>query len=154
MQQFDQAPVEADAIESSLATIVQGSTAPSAFSVGKYIYLKHNGTLDPGLYRVKSAIAQGDTLSSSNLEQESEGVVNALNGKIDTELQFPAKDQDRGRALLAMTDSGNNYMVFRLIQSADESDYFQIIFWGAQKKITIVKAVNGVETTVATFSGT
>ena len=81
MQQFDQAPVEADAIESSLATIVQGSTAPSAFSVGKYIYVKHNGTLDPGLYRVKSAIAQGDTLSSSNLEQDSEGVVNALNGK-------------------------------------------------------------------------
>ena len=63
-------------VNSNLAIVANGNTAPSAISAGQYVIW---GGL---LYTAKSAIASGATLSTSNLTAVSGGGLNKLNSDI------------------------------------------------------------------------
>ena len=82
MNQFDQAPVNGEAIEESIAIVCNGNTAPKAIAAGQYLFIKNHSTLATGGYHATAAIASGDTLSSSNVTSDPDGIANAINGNI------------------------------------------------------------------------
>lgn len=82
MNQFDQAPVNGEAIEKSIAIVCNGNTAPKAIAAGQYLFIKNHSTLATGGYHATDAIASGDTLSSSNVTSDPDGFANAINGNI------------------------------------------------------------------------
>lgn len=82
MNQFDQAPVNGEAIEESIAIVCNGNTAPKAIAAGQYLFIKNHSTLATGGYHATDAIASGDTLSSSNVTSDPDGIANAINGNI------------------------------------------------------------------------
>ena len=65
-------------LQNALAIIVNGDTAPSALSQGKYIYLINHSTIRSGLYKIISAIASGDTIVSTDIETVPDGIINDL----------------------------------------------------------------------------
>ena len=73
-------------VNSNLAIVANGNTAPSAISAGQYVIW---GGL---LYTAKSAIASGATLSTSNLTAVSGGGLNKLNSDITSLNSNLAKD--------------------------------------------------------------
>lgn len=69
---------EVEQIKSDIGIVENGTTAMHNISSGQYVIWKGN------LCIATSAISSGDTLSSSNLTEVSNGGLNALNGKINS----------------------------------------------------------------------
>lgn len=89
MNQFDQAPVNGEAIEESIAIVCNGNTAPKAIAAGQYLFIKNHSTLATGGYHATDAIASGDTLSSSNVAADSDGIANAITAKyVNTDISL------------------------------------------------------------------
>ena len=64
-----------------LAIVAQGNVH-AAISAGQFVYVRGHGTLGEGLYVANQAISANGTLSSSNLDADTSGGLNALNSKI------------------------------------------------------------------------
>ena len=81
---LDEAQASLPAIESSIAIVANGNTAPQNITAGQYVYVKNHSTLPEGLYYNKSGstIASGTTLTSSNLGAVSNGGLNELKSAI------------------------------------------------------------------------
>ena len=62
----------------SLAIVANGNTHV-AIGAGQFVYVRNHSSLANGLYTAKSAISANATLSTSNLEADSQGGLNALN---------------------------------------------------------------------------
>ena len=77
--------VALDGVQDALAIVVSGDTAPANIASGAYIFLKGHSTLASGGYHATAAISSGDTISSSNVAEDADGIANALNSKIDAE---------------------------------------------------------------------
>ena len=73
--------VALDGVQDALAIVVSGDTAPANIASGAYIFLKGHITLASGGYHATAAISSGDTISSSNVTADSDGIANALNSK-------------------------------------------------------------------------
>lgn len=82
---FTNDEAEMQAAEEALAIVVNGNTAPKALTTGQYLFLKNHSTLPSGGYHVTTNIANGETITSSNVTADADGIANALNGKF-TEL--------------------------------------------------------------------
>ena len=72
------------AVESSIAIVANGNTAPQNIPANYYVYVKNHSTLAEGLYYNKSGstIASGTTLTSTNLGAVSNGGLNALKSAV------------------------------------------------------------------------
>lgn len=64
-----------------LAIVAQGNVH-AAISAGQFVYVRGHGTLGEGLYVANQAISANGTLSSSNLDADTSGGLNALNSKL------------------------------------------------------------------------
>ena len=71
-------------VAAGLAIVVTGDTAPANIDSGEYIFLKGHSSLPTGGYHATAAISSGDTISSSNVAADADGIANALNSKIET----------------------------------------------------------------------
>lgn len=70
-----------------LAIVAQGNVH-AAISAGKFVYVRGHGTLGEGLYVANQAISANGTLSSSNLDADTSGGLNALNSKLNNPTTF------------------------------------------------------------------
>ncbi len=73
-------------VAAGLAIVVTGDTAPANIDSGAYIFLKGHSTLATGGYHATAAISSGDTISSSNVAADADGIANALNSKMTPEI--------------------------------------------------------------------
>ena len=82
---------DADAYESALAIVVDGDEAPQNITAGQYLFIKNHSTLATGGYHATAAISSGDSITSSNVSADSDGVANSIKDKIgnvgNTDLQ-------------------------------------------------------------------
>lgn len=69
-----------ETLENGLAIPKTGDTADTTLSVGTFINLTGNSTLEDGLYQVSSTISQGATYTTSNLTKQAtnKGALNTL----------------------------------------------------------------------------
>lgn len=65
----------------SLAIVANGNTHV-AIAEGQFVYVRNHSSLANGLYTAKSAISANATLSTTNLQADTQGGLNALNSKI------------------------------------------------------------------------
>ena len=88
-------------VAAGLAIVVTGDTAPANIDSGAYIFLKGHSTLATGGYHATAAISSGETISSSNVAADADGIANALNSNLNgipeivsnangTALKFPS----------------------------------------------------------------
>lgn len=76
-----------------LAIVAQGNVH-AAISAGQFVYVRGHGTLGEGLYVANQAISANGTLSSSNLDADTSGGLNALNSNINNNLANLVKKGD------------------------------------------------------------
>ena len=69
-------------VEDGIAIVINGDTAPRAISSGQYLLIKNHSTLATGGYHATANIANGASVTSSNVAADSDGIANALNSKI------------------------------------------------------------------------
>lgn len=69
-------------VEDGIAIVINGDTAPRAISSGQYLMIKNHSTLATGGYHATANIANGASVTSSNVAADSDGIANALNSKI------------------------------------------------------------------------
>ena len=72
-----------DGIEDAIAIVANNNTH-GAISSGQFVYVKNHSTLAEGLYKANTNIAANATLSSTNLDADSAGGLNALTSDIAT----------------------------------------------------------------------
>lgn len=68
--------------------IVANNNTHAAITAGQYVYVHGHGSLAEGLYTAKSNIAANATLSTSNLQANGSGGLNALNSKIENVIKY------------------------------------------------------------------
>lgn len=92
-------------IKSGLGIVEETNTATHTIAAGKYVTWKGN------VYRAKSAIPSGTTLSSSNLETLSDGGLNdlsgLLNGKIILHSITDCNDAPMGDSYISAGENAN-----------------------------------------------
>lgn len=72
-------------VEDGIAIVINGDTAPRAITSGQYLMIKNHSTLATGGYHATANIANGASVTSSNVAVDSDGIANALNGnKVNT----------------------------------------------------------------------
>jgi hypothetical protein len=69
-------------IESGVAIVIDGDTAPQAISAGQFLYIKNHSTLANGAYHATTAIASAATITSNEVETDTDGVANSLSEAI------------------------------------------------------------------------
>lgn len=74
---------ELSSVEDGLAILANGNTH-AAIASGQAVFVRNHSSLANGLYWAKAAIAQNAALSTSNLEADDAGGLNALKADIDT----------------------------------------------------------------------
>lgn len=72
-----------DGIEDAIAIVANNNTH-GAISSGQFVYVKNHSTLTEGLYKANTNIAANATLSSTNLDADTAGGLNALTSNIAT----------------------------------------------------------------------
>ena len=72
-----------DGIEDAIAIVANNNTH-GAISSGQFVYVKNHSTLTEGLYKANTNIAANATLSSTNLDADTAGGLNALTSDIAT----------------------------------------------------------------------
>lgn len=79
---------EMRATRDNVAIVVNGNTAPRAISAGQYLFIKNHSSLSTGGYHATTNISNGETITSSKVAADSDGIVNGafseLNRKIAT----------------------------------------------------------------------
>lgn len=109
----------------AIAIVATGNTAPKAIPAGQFVLWSG------GLYTANSAIASGETLSSSNLTAVPDGGLNALNSKIafnETITNLNDANLEGGHYYYGSTATGNPYTTAgRLIQIKSSESA-----WGGQ----------------------
>jgi hypothetical protein len=73
---------ELNCAENGYAIVCDGDTAPKAISSGQYLFIKNHSTLATGGYHATTAIANGASLTSSNVAADSDGIANTLNSNL------------------------------------------------------------------------
>lgn len=72
--------------QAGMAIVVNGNTAPRNITAGQYLFIKNHSSLSAGGYHATANIANGATITSSNVAADADGVVNgafsALNSNI------------------------------------------------------------------------
>lgn len=116
MNQFDQAPVNGEAIEESIAIVCNGNTAPKAIAAGQYLFIKNHSTLATGGYHATAAIASGDTLSSSNVTSDPDGIANAINGNIPAVVNNLTSDSTTDALSAAQGKALNSNITSRIVR--------------------------------------
>lgn len=79
--QIDENSAHIDNLQDGLA-IVSDNNTHAAIASGQFVYVKNHGTLDEGMYKATAAIAQDETLSSSNLTAVADGGLNDVKSAI------------------------------------------------------------------------
>ena len=74
----DPVKTELDSAEAAMAIVVDGDTAPKNITKGQYVFVKNHSTLATGMYHATAASASGASVTSSNVEADEEGGINAL----------------------------------------------------------------------------
>ena len=77
---MDKIDEEAGMVDDGIAIVIDGNTAPRAISSGQYLLIKNHSTLATGGYHATANIANGESVTSSNVAVDSDGIANALNG--------------------------------------------------------------------------
>lgn len=80
---MDKIDEEAGMVDDGIAIVIDGNTAPRAISSGQYLLIKNHSTLATGGYHATANIANGASVTSSNVAADSDGIANALNSKIE-----------------------------------------------------------------------
>lgn len=77
---MDKVDVSLNGLADAIAIVANNNTH-DAITAGQYVYVHGHGSLAEGLYTAKSNIAANATLSTSNLQADGPGGLNALNSK-------------------------------------------------------------------------
>lgn len=80
---------EMRAIRDNIAIVVNGNTAPRAISAGQYLFIKNNSSLSAGGYHATANIANGATITSSNVTADADGVVNGAFATLNSKITNP-----------------------------------------------------------------
>ena len=80
---MDKVDVSLNGLADAIAIVANNNTH-AAITAGQYVYVHGHGTLAEGLYTAKSNIAANATLSTSNLQADGSGGLNALNSNISS----------------------------------------------------------------------
>ena len=83
---MDKVDVSLNGLADAIAIVANGNTH-AAITAGQYVYVHGHGSLAEGLYTAKSNISANATLSTSNLQADGSGGLNALNSKIANQTQ-------------------------------------------------------------------
>jgi len=91
---MDKVDVSLNGLADAIAIVANNNTH-AAITAGQYVYVHGHGSLAEGLYTAKSNISANATLSTSNLQADGSGGLNALNSNISSksnlmELNVPA----------------------------------------------------------------
>ena len=70
-------------LEDGMAIVAAGDTHPQIAS-GQFVYVRNHSTLPDGLYRATAPIQKDGPLSTSNLQADGAGGLNALQSEVDT----------------------------------------------------------------------
>lgn len=79
---MDKIDEEAGMVDDGIAIVIDGNTAPRAISSGQYLLIKNHSTLATGGYHATANIANGESVTSSNVAVDSDGIANALNSNL------------------------------------------------------------------------
>ena len=139
-----------DKLAPDMAPIVNGNKCAAGAAAGEYVLVRNSSItgITDGAYKAAQAIPANTAIDSTYLTALTSGIANDLNSKIGTVLQL-----NGNYGVSVFTDSSNRFLVFRLIQNSAGTDYFQIMWHSIDKKMYIMKSINGTETTTATFTG-
>jgi hypothetical protein len=77
---MDKVDVSLNGLADAVAIVANNNTH-AAIPAGQFVYVHGHGSLAEGLYTAKSNIAANATLSTSNLQADGSGGLNALNSK-------------------------------------------------------------------------
>lgn len=101
-----------------LAIVAQGNVH-AAISAGQFVYVRGHGTLGEGLYVANQAISANGTLSSSNLDADTSGGLNALNSKLSS-------------ASISIDTSNATTFTFPNLHNLNNSSIFKhgLLVWG------------------------
>lgn len=83
---MDKVDVSLNGLADAIA-IVANNNNHAAIAVGQYVYVHGHGSLAEGLYTAKSNIAANATLSTSNLQADGTGGLNALNSNKQSKIK-------------------------------------------------------------------
>lgn len=64
--------------ESAIAIVVDGDTAPKSLAEGDYLFIKNHSTLANGGYHATADIALDESITSSNVAADADGICNAI----------------------------------------------------------------------------
>ena len=78
---MDKVDVSLNGLADAIAIVAKNNTH-AAIMEGQYVYVHGHGSLAEGLYTAKSNIAANATLSTSNLQADGSGGLNALNSNV------------------------------------------------------------------------
>lgn len=81
---MDKIDEEAGMVDDGIAIVIDGNTAPRAISSGQYLLIKNHSTLATGGYHATANIANGESVTSSKVAADSDGIANALNSNLST----------------------------------------------------------------------
>ena len=79
---MDKIDEEAGMVDDGIAIVIDGNTVPRAISSGQYLLIKNHSTLATGGYHATANIVNGESVTSSNVAVDSDGIANALNGNL------------------------------------------------------------------------
>jgi hypothetical protein len=79
---MDKVDVSLNGLADAIAIVANNNTH-AAITAGQFVYVHGHGSLAEGLYTAKSNIAANAALSTSNLQADGSGGLNALNSKIE-----------------------------------------------------------------------
>lgn len=71
-------------VAEGFAVLIDGDTAPRAIASGQYLFIKNHSALATGGYHATEAISSGSSITSSNVTADADGIVNALDEKVNT----------------------------------------------------------------------
>lgn len=88
---MDKVDVSLNGLADAIAIVANNNTH-AAITAGQYVYVHGHSSLAEGLYTAKSNIAANSTLSTSNLQADGSGGLNALNNNINLDLTISDLD--------------------------------------------------------------
>ena len=160
-------------VKTSLAYNENGNTASQNIPANAYVIWKGDA------YKANQAISLGDTLSSTNLDAISHGMLNTINDQIGTLSSLTTTAKTSAVAAInelnsnkvatsrfdfsstitkwsIFSDSGRNLFIIRgyYKTSSDDDSYLQVVFNNSDKTLKFArKAGSSAETTLATWTG-
>ena len=147
---MDKVDTSLQGLADAIAIVAKNNTH-AAITAGQYVYVHGHGSLAEGLYTAKSNIAANATLSTSNLQADGSGGLNALNSnKVEEENCGTANSSNT----LSVSMSNNERSIIVGIASHERRSFMVLVYVSGSGSVTIVEINKGNNITLTTGTNT